>query len=159
MKIEKNQVVRFHYTVSEVGQSELESSKGREPMAILTGHGNVIAGIEEALIGREAGESFEVTIAPEQAYGERRDGFTQRVPKKHFRESRLVPGMQAVLGTQMGPRAVTVQKVGMTVVDVDLNHPMAGKTLHFVLDIVDMRAATPEEIQHGHAHGEGGAQH
>ncbi|HEX5756790.1 MAG TPA: peptidylprolyl isomerase [Arenimonas sp.] len=159
MKIEKNHVVRFHYTVSEPGQPELESSKGREPLAILVGHGNIIPGLEEAMQGREAGESFDVTVSPEQAYGERRDGMTQRVPKKHFRESKLVPGMQVVLGTSMGPRAVTVQKVGMTVVDVDLNHPMAGKTLQFAVEIVDVRAASEEEIAHGHAHGEGGAQH
>lgn len=159
MKIEKNHVVRFHYTVSEPGQPALESSKDREPLAILVGHGNIIPGLEEALQGREAGESFEVTVTPEQAYGERRDGLTQRVPKKHFREPKLVPGMQVVLGTNMGPRAVTVQKVGMTVVDVDLNHPMAGKTLQFAVEVVDVREGKPEEIEHGHAHGEGGAQH
>lgn len=159
MKIEKNHVVRFHYTVSEPGQPALESSQGRDPLAILVGHGNIIPGLEEAMIGREAGESFEITVSPEQAYGERRDGQIQRVPKKHFRETRLVPGMQVVLNTNMGPRAVTVQKVGMTVVDVDTNHPMAGKSLHFAVELLDVRAASEEEVAHGHAHGEGGAQH
>lgn len=159
MKIEKNRVVRFHYTVSEPGQPVLESSKEREPMAILIGHGNIIPGLEEAMIGHAAGDRFEVTVAPEQAYGERRDGLTQRVPKKHFRESKLVPGMQVVLSTSMGPRAVTVQKVGMTVVDVDLNHPMAGKTLQFAIEVIEVREGSAEEVEHGHVHGEGGVQH
>ena len=159
MKIEKNRVVRFHYTVSEPGQPPVESSKDREPMAILAGHGNIIPGLEEAMMGREAGESFEVTVEPEQAYGERREGLVQRVPKKHFREARLVPGMQVVLNTSMGPRAVSVLKVGMTVVDVDLNHPMAGKTLVFQVEVVEVREAGAEEIDHGHVHGEGGTSH
>ena len=67
--------------------------------------------------------------------------------------------MQVVLNTNVGPRAVTIEKVGMSVVDVDLNHPMAGKDLHFDIEIVDVREATQEEIEHGHVHGEGGHEH
>ena len=159
MKIEKDRVVRFHYTVSEQGQAPLESSNGGEPLAILVGHGNIIPGLETAMEGREAGETFEVDVAAAEAYGERREGMTQRVPKKHFQGARLQPGMQAVLPTNFGPRAVTIQKVGMSVVDVDLNHPMAGKDLHFKVEIVDVREASAEEIEHKHVHGEGGHQH
>jgi FKBP-type peptidyl-prolyl cis-trans isomerase SlyD len=159
MKIEKDRVVRFHYTVSEVGQEPLETSEGREPLAILVGHGNIIPGLEKAMEGREAGDKFEVDVTAAEAYGERRDGLTQRVPKKHFKGARLEPGMQAVLPTNFGPRAVTIQKVGMSVVDVDLNHPMAGKDLHFAIEIVDVREASAEEIEHGHVHGDGGHHH
>ncbi|WP_206859733.1 FKBP-type peptidyl-prolyl cis-trans isomerase [Lysobacter changpingensis] len=159
MKIEKDRVVRFHYTVSEVGQEPLETSEGRDPLAILIGHGNIIPGLEKAMDGREAGEKFEVDVPAAEAYGERREGLTQRVPKKHFKGARLEPGMQAVLPTNFGPRAVTIQKVGMSVVDVDLNHPMAGKDLHFAIELVDVREATPEEIEHGHVHGDGGHHH
>ncbi|HEY0503208.1 MAG TPA: peptidylprolyl isomerase [Lysobacter sp.] len=159
MKIEKDRVVRFHYTVSEVGQEALETSEGREPLAILIGHGNIIPGLEKAMEGREAGEKFEVDVVAAEAYGERREGLTQRVPKKHFQGARLEPGMQAVLPTNFGPRAVTIQKVGMSVVDVDLNHPMAGKDLHFAIEIVDVREASAEEIEHGHVHGDGGHHH
>ena len=159
MKIAKDSVVRFHYTVSEVGQEPIESSKDREPLAIMIGHGNIIPGLENAMQGREAGDSFGVDVAAADAYGERRDGLTQRVPKKHFGNQRLVPGQQVVLQTNFGPRAVTIQKVGMSVVDVDLNHPMAGKDLHFDVEIVDVREASPEEIEHGHVHGEGGHHH
>jgi FKBP-type peptidyl-prolyl cis-trans isomerase SlyD len=158
MKIEDNSVVRFHYTVSEAGQ-EIESSREGQPLSILVGHGNIVPGLEEALRGREAGESFNVSIGPEQGYGLRREGLVQRVPRKHFKGAKLVPGQQVVLPTQQGQRAMTIQKVGMSVVDVDLNHPMAGKTLDFDVEILDVRAATDIEIQHRHAHGDGGAEH
>lgn len=160
MKIEKDRVVRFHYAVAETGQEAVENSKdGGQPLAILFGHGNIIPGLEDAMLDHVAGDSFEAIVASDQAYGERREGLIQRVPKKHFREARLHPGQQVVLNSSMGPRAVTVVKVGGTVVDVDLNHPMAGKTLQFQVEIVEVREAEQVEIDHGHVHGEGGAQH
>ena len=159
MKIEKDRVVRFHYTVAEQGQEPIESSRDRDPLAILIGHGNIIPGLENAMMDKEAGATFEVDVKAADAYGERREGLTQRVPKKHFGTSKLVPGQQVVLQTNFGPRAVTVEKVGMSVVDVDLNHPMAGKDLHFAVEIVDVRAAAAEELEHGHVHGDGGHQH
>lgn len=159
MKIQKDSVVRFHYTVGEVGQPANESSNGGEPLAILIGHNNIIPGLEKAMEGREAGEKFEVDVPAAEAYGERREGLTQRIPKKHFGEQRLMPGMQVVLQTNFGPRAVTIEKIGMSVVDVDLNHPMAGKDLHFDIEIVEVREASAEEVEHGHVHGEGGHQH
>jgi FKBP-type peptidyl-prolyl cis-trans isomerase SlyD len=159
MKIAKDSVVRFHYTVSEAGQEPIETSKDREPLAILIGHGNIIPGLENAMQDREAGESFGVDVAAVDAYGERRDGLTQRVPKKHFGNQRLIPGQQVVLQTNFGPRAVTIEKVGMSVVDVDLNHPMAGKDLHFDVEIVEVREASAEELEHGHVHGDGGHHH
>lgn len=160
MKIEKDRVVRFHYTVSEKGGEPVESSRDRgEPLAILVGHGNIIPGLEKAMEGREAGESFSADVAAADAYGERRDGLVQRVPKKHFGGQKLAPGQQVVLNTNFGPRAVTIEKVGMSVVDVDLNHPMAGKDLHFDIEIVDVRDAEQVEIEHGHVHGDGGHHH
>lgn len=164
MKIEKDRVVLFHYTVSEraafeAGEPPLESSEGRGPLAILSGHGNIIPGLEKAMEGHEAGDKFEVDVVAAEAYGELQPGLSQRVPKKYFKDVRLEPGMQAVLPTNFGPRAVTIQKVGMSVVDVDLNHPMAGKDLHFSVEIVEVREASEEEVQHGHVHGEGGHQH
>jgi FKBP-type peptidyl-prolyl cis-trans isomerase SlyD len=164
MKIEKDRVVSFHYTVSEQtvhneGGSPLESSEGRDPLVILIGHGNIIPGLEKAMEGREAGDKFDADVAAADAYGEKREGLTQRIPKKHFEGQRLEAGMQVILQTNFGPRAVTIQKVGMSVVDVDLNHPMAGKDLHFAIEIVDVREASAEEVEHGHVHGEGGHHH
>ena len=159
MIIEKNAVVTFHYSVAEAGQEPMESSKDSQALSVLIGHGAIIPGLEAALTGKQAGDHVEVTVAPDQAYGERREGMVQRVPKKLFKNAKLVPGMQVVLPTEMGPRAMTVLKVGLSAVDVDLNHPMSGKNLDFKIDILDVRAATEEEISHGHVHGEGGVQH
>jgi FKBP-type peptidyl-prolyl cis-trans isomerase SlyD len=159
MKIEDNSVVRFHYTVSESGVGQIESSREGDPISVLVGHHNIVPGLEEALRGHEAGESFSVSVGPEQGYGLRREGLVQRVPRKHFKGAKLVPGQQVVMPTAQGQRAMTVQKVGMSVVDVDLNHPMAGKTLDFDVEILEVRAATDIEIQHRHAHGDGGVEH
>jgi FKBP-type peptidyl-prolyl cis-trans isomerase SlyD len=161
MKVEANKVVTFHYTVSdETGKVESSHDRG-EPIAFLVGRGGLIPGLEKALDGRESGERFEVAVAPTEAYGERRADFTQRVPKKYFRDpEHLRPGMVTVLSVQGGgQRQVTVQKIGSSVVDVDLNHPLAGKTLTFDVEIVDVREATPEELAHGHAHGVDGHAH
>ncbi len=160
MKIEKDRVVRFHYAVAEAGQAPMERSKDvGEPLAILFGRGQIIPGLEKAMEGRQAGDSFKAAIAAAEAYGERREGLTQRIPKKHFGEQKLEPGMQVVLNTNFGPRAVAIEKVGMSVVDVDLNHPMAGKDLEFDIEVVDVREASEEELAHGHVHGEGGHHH
>ena len=160
MKIEKDRVVRFHYAVAETGAESVENSKdGGKPLAILFGHGQIIPGLEKAMDGREAGDSFKTSVPTAEAYGEKRDGMSQRVPKKHFAGQKLEAGMQVVLQTKFGPRAVTIEKVGMSVVDVDLNHPMAGKDLDFDIEIVEVREASAEELSHGHVHGDGGHHH
>lgn len=159
MNIEKDHVVRLHYSVSEAGGDAIESSRDREPLSVLIGHNAIIPGLEAALLGRAAGERFDVTVTPDQAYGDRRPGMVQRIPRKHFKDQKLVVGMQIVVPTQMGPRPVTVEKIGLSVVDVDLNHPMAGKSLSFAVEVVDVREATADEKEHGHVHGEGGVQH
>ena len=160
MQAEKNNVVTFHYHLTGDGGETIDSSLEREPLTILLGHGAIIPGLEEAIGGHVAGDRFDVIVAPEQAYGLRRDDFTQRVPKKYFRDAdHLQPGMSTVLSTKDGHRAVTVLKVGSSVIDVDLNHPMAGKTLKFAIEVVDVREATDEEREHGHVHGPGGHHH
>lgn len=162
MKVETNKVVSFHYSVSDGTDASIDSSRERgEPLAVLIGQHNIIAGLENALLGREAGDRFEVVIAPAEAYGERRANFTQRVPKKYFQDSEsLRPGMSTVLNTrENGPRMVVVQKIGSSVIDVDMNHPLAGKTLTFDVEVVDVRDASAEEIAHRHAHGAGGHEH
>jgi FKBP-type peptidyl-prolyl cis-trans isomerase SlyD len=158
MRAEKDSVVSFHYVVRDAAQPAGEpfddSRKRGEPMLALLGHGQLVPGVEKALTGREAGEKFEVEIPPGDAYGEYQEGLLQRVPKKYFRDAqKLKAGMTTVLQTRDGgQRMVTVRKIGMSSIDVDHNHPLAGKTLHFDIEITDVRAATPEEIAHGHAH-------
>ena len=161
MKIEKDKIVSFHYALSEESGAAVEDSRERDPMAIMFGHGNIIAGLEQAMAGHVPGDRFDVVVPPEQAYGERRDDATQRVPKKYFRDGEhLQPGMTTVLNTKDGrQQMVTVTKVGSSVIDVDTNHPMAGKTLHFAIEITDVREPTAEELAHGHVHGPGGHAH
>lgn len=162
MNVEANKVVSFHYSVSDGGAEAVDSSRERgEPLTILIGHGNIIPGLEQALIGHAVGDRFEVSVEPAQAYGERRANFTQRVPKKYFdHPESLRPGDATMLNTrEAGPRTVVVHKIGSSVIDVDLNHPLAGKTLAFDIEITDIRDATEEEIAHRHAHGAGGHEH
>jgi len=160
MPIEKNTVVQFHYTLTDEQGESVESSAGGDPNAYLHGHGGIIPGLEEAMEGREAGDTFTVTVPPEKAYGPRKPDAIQRVPIKHLQGAkRWKPGMVAQVHTQQGPRHVLVAKVGHKFADVDTNHPLAGKTLTFEIEIVDVRDATAEEISHGHAHGVGGHHH
>jgi FKBP-type peptidyl-prolyl cis-trans isomerase SlyD len=160
MNIAKDRVVYLHYTLKDESGREIESSRGEEPMTYLHGHRNIIPGLEEALEGTAAGDKLSVTVPPEQGYGMPRPGMTQRVPIKHLQGAKTWrPGMVAVVQTEQGARQVQVLKVGRFMADVDLNHPMAGKTLVFDVEIVRVREAAPEEVAHGHVHGEGGHQH
>lgn len=165
MRAEKDSVISFHYSVRDAADTAAEpfddSRKRGEPMLALLGHGQLVPGVEKALTGREAGEKFEIDVMPEEAYGERQEGLLQRVPKKYFQNAQhLKPGMTTMLQTRDGgQRMVTVHKVGMSSIDVDHNHPLAGKTLHFDIEVTDVRAAAPEEIAHGHAHPQGDSAH
>ncbi len=160
MGIENNKVVSFHYRLSEPGGEPFEDSHGDQPMVYLHGHGDMLPGLEAELEGREAGERFSVTLPPEQAYGERREGATTRVPIKYLLQKKnLKPGMVVAIGTEEGPRDAVIVKVGRFNVDVDTNHPLAGKTLNFDIEVIEVRDATGEELGHGHVHGPGGHQH
>lgn len=162
MKVEQNKVVSFHYSVADESGETVDSSRERgEPLTILAGHGNIIPGLEKALDGRVAGDSFKITVPAAEAYGARNEDMVQRVPKKYFQQGdRLKAGDVTVLALKDGGhRVVTVKKVGMTAIDVDLNHPMAGKDLSFDVEVTDVREASEEEIAHGHVHGPGGHQH
>lgn len=161
MVVEKDAVVSFHYRLSEPGQPALEDSHGGAPLSYLHGHHGMLPGLEEALAGKCVGDVVAVTLAPEQAYGLRQENAIQRVSLKHIasRGKKLQPGMVVRVSTDQGPRDVVVVKAGLKTVDVDTNHPLAGKTLSFDIEIVAVRRATDEELAHGHAHGEGGHPH
>lgn len=159
MPIEKDSVVTFHYRLS-VGENQVEDSHEGEPLSYLHGHGNIIPGLEHEMAGKVAGDSFTATIPPELAYGPRRDDAVARVQMKHvLTKGRLQPGQPIMVNTEHGPRQVRVLKPGKFVVDVDANHPMAGATLTFAIEIVDVREASAEELAHGHVHGAGGHHH
>jgi FKBP-type peptidyl-prolyl cis-trans isomerase SlyD len=160
MKIEARKIVSFHYTLSNEAGEQMESSRERDPMSYLHGSRNIIPGLEKAMAGKAAGDAFEVTVEPADAYGERDDERVQRVSAKLFRQSdRLEPGQLVTLQTKQGPIQATVVKVGRFNVDVDTNHPLAGQSLTFDVEVTDVRDATKEELSHGHVHGKGGVEH
>lgn len=160
MQVSAGQVVSFHYVLREDNGEELESSAGNHPMTYLHGQGGLLPGLEKALEGKAQGESFSVTLEPADAFGERQADSERRVPISHLQGSRKwQPGMMAVIHTEAGHQQVTVLKVGHTMATVDLNHPMAGKSLIFDIEITEVRTATEEELAHGHAHGPGGHHH
>ena len=111
--------------------------------------------LEDALAGHSVGDNIEVTLPPEHAYGVRTEGAPQRVPIKHLltKSKRYRPGMVVKVNTANGAKDVVIIKVGKFNVDVDANHPLAGQTVTFNIDVADMREATTEEISHGHSHG------
>lgn len=160
MNISQDTVVSFHYRLSESGK-ELENSYDAQPALSLIGHENLIPGLENAIIGKTVGDKLSVSVAPQDAYGEYVEREPLRVPIKHLLGSpkKIKVGQIVHVNMREGQRAAVVLKAGKFNVDVDTNHPFAGKTLDFDIEIVDVRAASDDEIAHGHAHGAGGHHH
>jgi FKBP-type peptidyl-prolyl cis-trans isomerase SlyD len=160
MKITKDTVVQFNYKLTDESGQILESTEGDVPMLYLHGHKQMMKGVEAEMEDKEAGDTFTVTLAAKDAYGERQEGAEQRIPTKHLQGAKKwKKGMVATVQTEEGHRQVTVVKVGKFMITCDLNHPYAGKDVTFDIAIVEVRSATAEELSHGHAHGAGGHQH
>jgi FKBP-type peptidyl-prolyl cis-trans isomerase SlyD len=160
VQIARNRVVSIHYTLRDEQGALIDSSSGRGPLSYLHGKGNIIPGLEQALDGKGAGDRVDVTVAPEQGYGTRDERLVQILPRTRFAEgANLSPGMQLRTSGQRGQGIVTVVKVERDFVTVDGNHPLAGRTLHFSVEVAEVRKATHEEISHGHVHGPGGHHH
>lgn len=160
MKIAKNAVAEIEYTLTDPQGKVLDTSKGRAPLPYMHGTGNLIPGLEAALEGKGAGDTLNVTIAPEQAYGQRDDNLIQIVPRSSFQGVKTIEvGMQ--FRANNGGQTRIVRVVGFQDDDIklDANHPLAGVTLTFDVAIVSVREATAEEISHGHVHGPGGHHH
>jgi len=160
MQVAQDKVVSIDYTLTGEDGKVIDSSQGREPLAYLHGAGNIIPGLENALEGKNEGEQVNVSIPPDQAYGQRDERMVQPVPRAAFQGvADIQPGMQFQANTNAGPRLITVVGVEGDQVTIDANHPLAGATLNFDVNVVNVRDATPEELSHGHAHGPGGAHH
>lgn len=159
--IKENSVVTMHYELKDAEGEVLDSSKGQEPLVYLHGAGNIIPGLEEALVGKTVGDTVDAVIAPEKGYGMPVDALVQTVPKEAFGEevSKVEVGMRFQAETEQGPVPVVVTAMDDTTVTVDGNHPLAGKELHFNVSISEVREASAEETEHGHVHGPGGHQH
>jgi FKBP-type peptidyl-prolyl cis-trans isomerase SlyD len=153
-------VVLIHYTLKDDDGKVIDSSDGGEPLAYIQGHGNLVPGLEKALEGKKDGDAVAVTLSPADGYGTRNDALVQRVPKRSLQGSgEIRKGMQFQAQTDEGLRVFTVTAVVGDMVSLDGNHPLADQTLHFDVEIVSVRAATAEELEHGHVHGAGGHHH
>jgi len=160
MQIADRCVASFHYTLTNGHGDVLDSSVGREPLTYLQGKGNIVAGLEKAMAGKSTGDKFEVDVSPEEGYGVRQQGMIQVVPRSAFQGiDTLEPGMQFQSQGSHGPMSVVVTAIDGDQVTVDGNHPLAGETLHFAIEVTDVREASVEEVLHGHVHGAGGHHH
>ncbi|WP_420464839.1 FKBP-type peptidyl-prolyl cis-trans isomerase [Panacagrimonas sp.] len=160
MEIADRCVVSIHYTLTNEGGEILDSSQGSDALAYLHGSGNIIPGLESALVGKQAGDKLQVRVEPAQGYGERNEQLIQQVPRRAFQGINDVKeGMRFQTQGPNGPTSVMVTRVAGDMVTVDGNHPLAGQTLNFDVEIAEVREASEEELQHGHVHGPGGHHH
>lgn len=160
MQIAKGTVASFHYTLTNDAGEVVDSSEGREPLTYLHGEGQIVPGLENALEGRTTGDKLNVDVSPEEGYGVSHPELVQVVPREAFQGVEdLQPGMQFQGRNDQGSINVTISKIEGDQVTVDGNHPLAGETLHFAVEITDVREASDEEKSHGHVHGEGGHHH
>ncbi len=160
MPIAQDSVVSIHYTLKGDAGEILDSSASGEPLTYLHGHGNLVAGLERALDGKDVGDKLAVKIAPADGYGEYDKQLVQKIPRRTLKGiANVSVGMRLHAQTEHGPRAVTVTQITGDMVTIDANHPLAGQALNFDIEVTDVRAATEEELSHGHVHGPGGHHH
>lgn len=161
MEIAKDRVVAITYTLKDDDGKILDSNQGKQPLFYLHGHGNLVPGLEKALLGKAAGDKIETVVPPEEGYGSRDESRQFEVPKGELGPN-VTPQKGMVL-TMRGPNGmavpVTVVKVKLRTVLMDGNHRLAGKNLHFSIEVNSVRKANKEELAHGHAHGPSGHGH
>jgi FKBP-type peptidyl-prolyl cis-trans isomerase SlyD len=156
----KARVVSIHYTLTDDGGEVLDSSRGGEPLTYLEGASNIIPGLEKELLSAKTGDKKNVKVAAGDAYGEKREDMIVQVPRTQF-----PPDIQMKVGDRFRSGAdhhspiFTVVALEADKITLDGNHPLAGKALSFDVEVTDVRAATDDEVAHGHAHGPGGHHH
>ena len=160
MFIEKDRVALIHYTLTDDSGQVIDSSAGGDPLAYIHGNGNLVPGLESALDGKAAGEKLIVKVAPADGYGVRDEQLVQRVPKRSLGGvGEIKKGMQFQAQVGGGIRVFTVVAGVGDMITLDGNHALADKNLNFQIEIVEVRAASQEELDHGHVHGAGGHHH
>ena len=158
--ISAGKVVAFHYTLTDDDGDVIDSSDGREPLDYLHGAGNIVPGLERQLVGKTTGDRLDAIVPPSEGYGER-TGAPQAVPRGALPpDLDPMPGMQLMAqGPDGQPFPLWIARVDDEQIWVDRNHPLAGVTLHFAVEIVSIRDASAEETAHGHPHGPGNHHH
>jgi len=159
VQIAADSVVLIHYTLKDDDGKVLDSSGGGEPLAYIQGHGNLVPGLEKALEGKKDGDAVAVTLSPDEGYALATRRCCSVYRSDRFRFGRDPQGMQFQAQTDEGLRVFVVTAVVGDMVSLDGNHPLADQTLHFDVEVVSVRAATAEELEHGHVHGAGGHHH
>jgi FKBP-type peptidyl-prolyl cis-trans isomerase SlyD len=161
MKITKDRIVELEYRLHLGDGQVIDESEPGQPLSYLHGRGQIVPGLEGALEGMGTGDAKQVVVAPAQGYGEHDDRGLQEVPRTMFpANAELSPGMRLAAQTDGGEVIpIGIHEVKGQTVIVDLNHPLAGKTLHFDVTVRGVRDATAEELTHGHAHGPEGHEH
>lgn len=150
MEIAHRRVATVHFTLSDAAGQAITSTRGHDPLVYMHGSGTIIQGLEQALDGRSPGETFTVEIAPEQGFGPRHDSLVQRLPRSTFTGSSVpAVGEKLRAQTERGPLDVVVTALDADSITVDGNNPLAGRTLRADVEVVDVRVATPQEIQSG----------
>ncbi|MFC3283710.1 FKBP-type peptidyl-prolyl cis-trans isomerase [Litchfieldella rifensis] len=151
MRIAPQQVVTLHYMLRDASGTVLDDSRSRDtPLEYLHGHHNIVAGLERALEGQPVGATLSVTLMPAEAYGMRDEARVQQVPRSAFPIDDLALGMRFQTQGEDGPEIVTVLEIDSDRVTVDTNHPLAGETLSYRLEVLGIREATPAELAKGH---------
>jgi len=160
MQISRDAVALIHYTLTDDEGKTIDSSAGGEPLAYLHGNGNLVPGLERELEGKSAGDRLSVKVVPADGYGEYDKALVQRIPRRTLKGiSNIQVGMHLQAQSEHGSHAVTVTQIVGDMVTIDGNHPLAGQNLNFEIEITEVRAASEEEIAHGHVHGPGGHHH
>lgn len=154
MTIENGKVVSIHYTLTDDEGATIDSSDGGDPLTYLHGSGNIIPGLENALVGKTKGDSLDVSVEPEQGYGPHVPEMVQQVPREAFQGvDQIEAGMSFEAAAEDGrTQRVVVTEVTDETVTVDGNHPLAGQNLNFAVTVADIRDASEEEVAHGHVH-------
>jgi len=160
MKIEDDKVVAIHYTLKDNSGNTLDSSKGKEPLYYLHGYGQLVPGLEDELEGKALNENFSVRVLAEDGYGKYNDELVYNLDRSKFPDpSNVDVGMTFVSKTKEGNFNLNVVEVDGDKITLDANHPLAGKELNFDVEVVEIRNATKQEIEHEHVHGPQGHQH
>lgn len=160
MKISKNTIASIEYTLRDDEGEIIDSSEGDSPLEVLVGQGQLIPGLEKALMGLEAGKELKISVNPEEAYGDYNPELEVVVPMSQIKtDDEIEEGVHFQVDTPDGTLIYEVQKIEGDQVTMNGNHPLAGQVLHFEVKVVSVRAATEEELKHGHAHSEGGCEH
>jgi len=155
MQVADKKAVSISYTLKDDSGKVVDTSEGRAPLVYLHGTGSIVPGLEKALLGKQTGDEVHVDLSVDDAYGRRDEKKVRKVPLRKLPQGKVTAGMRYRVQTEGGPVSALVTAVQGDYATIDANHPLADMNLHFDIKIVDVRDATAEELEHGHAHAPG----